>query len=383
MIPYGRQTISEQDIAAVVEVLGSDWLTQGPAIERFEAKVAEYCGAEFAVAVSNGTAALHAAVHAAGLGSRGLLWTSPVSFVASANCARYVGADVDFVDIDPHTLNMNPEALAAKLHAAETAGRLPDVVVPVHFGGSSADMRAIRELAEGYGFAIIEDAAHALGGRYGDTRVGSCAFSEMTTLSTHPVKLITTGEGGLVLTNDPELAERLRLFRSHGITRDQSRMRAAAPGPWYYEQVELGYNYRMTDIQAALGASQMDRLHEFVAVRNERAARYDAAFAGTGIGTQLVAPGNLSAYHLYVIRVAPEVRAGVFEGLREDGIGVNVHYIPIHLQPYYRDLGFAPGMFPNAEEYYAGAITIPLFPAMTDDEQDHVIERVRERVSNA
>lgn len=376
MIPYGRQSISEQDIAAVSEVLGSDWLTQGPAIERFERKVAEYCGAGFAVAVSNGTAALHAAVHAAGLGPGGLLWTSPVSFVASANCARYVGAEVDFVDIDPETLNMSSEALAAKLCAAEASGRLPDVVVPVHFGGSSADMRAIRELADGYGFTIVEDAAHALGGRYDETRVGSCAFGDMTTFSTHPVKLITTGEGGLVLTNDAALAERLRLFRSHGITRDPSRMTRPAPGAWYYEQIELGYNYRMTDIQAALGASQMDRLDEFVAARNERARRYDAAFAGTGIGTQLVAPGNLSAYHLYVIRVRPEVRTEVFNLLREDGIGVNVHYIPIHLQPYYRDLGFSEGMFPNAEEYYAGAITLPLFPGLTDDEQDHVIESV-------
>ncbi len=377
MIPYGRQSISQEDIAAVVEVLESEWLTQGPAIERFEAKVADYCGASHAVAVSSGTAALHAAVHAAGLGCGGLLWTSPISFVASANCGRYVGADVDFVDIDPETLNMSAQALADKLEDAERAGRLPDVVVPVHFGGSSADMHPMRELADTYGFTLIEDAAHALGGRYGDTPVGSCAFSEMTTLSTHPVKLITTGEGGLVLTNDDDLAERLRLFRSHGITRDPVHMHGDAPGAWYYEQLELGYNYRMTDIQAALGASQMDRLDTFVAARNERARRYDAAFAGTSVGTQVVLQGNLSAYHLYVIRVAPEVRGEVFARLRGHGIGVNVHYIPIHLQPYYRARGFTEGAFPNAEEYYAGAITIPLFPDLRTDEQDRVIDAVR------
>lgn len=378
MIPYGRQSVSEEDIAAVVEVLRSDWLAQGPAVERFEAVVAGSCGAKHAVAVANGTAALHAAAYAAGLGPGKLLWTSPITFVASANCARYLGADVDFVDIDAGTLNMSVDELERRLVAARHAERLPDVVVPVHMCGASADVAAMRLLADEYGFTVIEDAAHALGGHFHDTRVGSCVYSEMSIFSFHPVKVVTTGEGGMVLTNDDELANRLRLFRSHGITRDPAQMRDTSPDPWYYEQIDLGYNYRMTDIQAALGTSQMGRLDDFVRRRNELAERYDEQLHALGLRTQQIPDGVYSAYHLYVVGVEPSRRAAVFAGLRSREIGVNVHYLPVHLQPYYRDLGFRPGDFPVAEEYSAGAITLPLFPAMTDEQQDEVVAALHE-----
>lgn len=376
MIPYGHQSVSEGDIAAVTEVLRGDWLTQGPAIERFEEAVAEYCGARFAVAVCNGTAALHAAAHAAGLGPGKRLWTSPITFVASANCARYVGADVDFVDIESGTLNMDPKALADKLERAEREGGLPDVVVPVHMCGASCDMASIRRLADHYGFSVIEDASHALGGRYLDARVGSCAYSEMSTFSLHPVKIITTGEGGLVLTDSEEVHERLTLFRNHGITRDPGRMTGECQGAWYYEQLELGYNYRMTDMQAALGASQLVRADAFVSRRNEIARRYVEAFASLPLVSQTVPEGVASAYHLYVVRVGARRRASVFAALREAGIGVNVHYIPVHLQPYYRRLGFGPGDFPEAERYYSEAISLPIYPGLSDEEQEHVIARV-------
>ncbi|GAB4284872.1 MAG: UDP-4-amino-4,6-dideoxy-N-acetyl-beta-L-altrosami ne transaminase [Coriobacteriia bacterium] len=379
MIPYGRQWIDEADIEAVNEVLRSDWITQGPAIERFERMVAERCGAAHAVAVSSGTAALHIACLAFGLGPGSLLWTSPNTFVASANCARYVGADVDFVDIDPRTFNMSVQALERRLEYAEKAGRLPDVVVPVHFGGASCDMEQIARLAERYGFTVIEDASHAIGGCYRDRPVGSCAFSAAVVFSFHPVKIVTTGEGGMVLTNDDDVAERLRLFRTHGITRDPSRMSGASEGPWYYEQIELGYNYRITDIQAALGASQMARLDAFVERRNALAARYAAALEGFPVTPQVVDDGRLSAYHLYVVTLDEGTgigRAELFESLRAAGIGVNVHYIPVHLQPYYRDLGFGPGDFPVAERYYERAITLPLFPAMADEDVETVVRAV-------
>lgn len=378
LIPYGHQSISAEDVRAVVEVLGSDWLTQGPSIARFEELVADACQAAHAVAVSNGTAALHAAAWASGLGPGGLLWTSPITFVASANCARFVGAEVDFVDIDPMTLNMDVSALAVKLEAAERAGRLPDAVVPVHMCGVSCDMAAVHELAQRYDFTVIEDAAHALGGSYLGRPVGSCAYSEMATLSFHPVKTVTTGEGGMVLTNSEELAARLRLFRSHGITHDPAMMESPSDGPWYREMIELGYNFRMSDIQAALGASQMTRLAEFVARRNELARRYRSALEGLPVRVQTVPPGTQSAYHLFVIRVQHDDREEVFRRLLAAGIGVNVHYIPVHLQPYYRRLGFGPGDFPEAEQYYREAITLPLFPAMTDEEQGVVVSALKD-----
>jgi UDP-4-amino-4,6-dideoxy-N-acetyl-beta-L-altrosamine transaminase len=373
VIPYGRQSISEADIQAVVDVLRSDFITQGPMIERFETIVAEYCGVAHAIAVSNGTAALHLAVMGLGLGESGLLWTSPITFAASANCARYCGAGVDFVDIDPFTYNMSADALSVKLESAEKIGELPDVVVPVHFAGASCDMMRIRSLADRYGFRVLEDAAHAIGGSYLDGHVGSCAYSDATTFSFHPVKIITTGEGGMVLTNDDAVARRVRLLRTHGITRDEALMHGAPDGPWYYQQLELGYNFRMTDIQAALGASQMNRIDEFVARRNEIAERYTAAFASLPVRCQVVSPDVRSAYHLFVIELERHDRAAIFSVLKESGLGVNVHYIPVHLHPYYRDLGFAPGDFPHAERYYANVITLPMFPSMSDADVDAVI----------
>ncbi|HEY9855060.1 MAG TPA: UDP-4-amino-4,6-dideoxy-N-acetyl-beta-L-altrosamine transaminase, partial [Stenomitos sp.] len=351
LIPYGRQDIDDADLAAVAEVLRSDWLTQGPAITRFEEMVAGYCGAQHALAVSNATAALHLACRALDLGPGDLLWTSPNTFVASANCARYCGADVDFVDIDPQTYNMSVTALAAKLEAAEKAGRLPKIVIPVHFAGQSCDMEGIHALAERYGFYVVEDASHAVGARYRDTLVGSGRYSDMTIFSFHPVKIITTGEGGLVLTNRPELYERLALLRSHGITRDADLMQGPSEGPWYYQQIDLGYNYRLTDIQAALGASQMRRLETFIARRQELARRYDELLKDLPVVRPWQSPDGASSYHLYPIQVEGSRRREIFEALRARGIGVNVHYIPVHTQPYYQELGFRPGDFPEAERY--------------------------------
>lgn len=381
MIPYGRQSIDEADIDAVVQVLRSDWLTQGPTIERFEQAMAARCEASFGVAVCNATAALHIACLAAGLGPGDRLWTSPNTFVASANCGLYCGATVDFVDIDPRTWNLDAERLAHKLCAAERDGTLPKVLVAVAFAGQSCDMRRIAELARQYRFTVIEDASHAVGARYAGRPVGCGEFADMTVFSFHPVKIITTGEGGLVLTNRPELAEHLHRLRSHGITRDPALMDQPSHGPWYYQQVELGFNYRVTDIQAALGLSQLDKLDGFLARRRELAARYAALLAGLPLQPPTCQAEADSAWHLYVVRLRLEQLAvshrQVFEVLRSAGIGVNVHYIPVHLQPHYRMLGFAPGDFPEAEAYYAGAISLPLFPGMTEAQQDRVVDRLR------
>ncbi|MFJ3484453.1 UDP-4-amino-4,6-dideoxy-N-acetyl-beta-L-altrosamine transaminase [Pseudomonas sp. NPDC090202] len=381
MIPYGRQSLDQADIDAVVEVLRSDWLTQGPTIERFEAALAERCEAAFGVAVSNATAALHIACLAAGLGEGDWLWTSPNTFLASANCGRYCGAGVDFVDIDPLTWNLDTDALARKLDIAEGEGRLPKVLVAVAFSGQSCDMRAIGELSRRYGFTVIEDASHAVGARYAGRPVGCGEFADMTVFSFHPVKIVTTGEGGLVLTNRPELAERLRRLRSHGMTRDPVQMDEASHGPWYYQQVELGFNYRITDMQAALGLSQLNKLDEFIARRRVLVARYQTLLADLPLTLPTLQAEAESAWHLYVVRLQTErlqaSHRAIFEGLRAAGIGVNVHYIPVHLQPYYRDLGFKAGDFPEAEAYYAQAISLPLFPAMTDGQQDFVIEQLR------
>jgi UDP-4-amino-4,6-dideoxy-N-acetyl-beta-L-altrosamine transaminase len=374
-IPYARQDISQADIDAVVRVLGSDWLTQGPAIEQFEESVATSCGARYATAVCNATAALHLACRALELGPGDWLWTSPNTFVATANCALYCGASVDFVDIDPRTYNMSVDQLEAKLVLAEATGRLPKIVVPVHFGGQSCDMAAIGALARRFGFSVIEDASHAIGASDGAARVGSCIHSDITVFSFHPVKIMTTGEGGVLLTNRAEIDARLRLLRSHGITRDPSLMDQASHGPWYYQQTELGYNYRITDIQAALGLSQLDRLDEFIERRHTLASNYELLLAELPLIRPYQRPDTRSAWHLYVVRVPGDTRNArgeVFAKLRENGILVNVHYIPVHIQPYYRKLGFRAGDFPEAESYYAEAISLPMFFGLSRDDQERI-----------
>ncbi|KOY01468.1 UDP-4-amino-4,6-dideoxy-N-acetyl-beta-L-altrosamine transaminase [Pseudomonas nunensis] len=381
MIPYGLQSLDQADIDAVVAVLQSDWLTQGPTIERFEQAMAERCQADFAVAVCNATAALHIACLAVGLGPGDRLWTTPNTFLASANCARYCGAEVDFVDIDPLTWNLDAYALKARLEAAEDSGTLPKVLVAVAFSGQSCDMRMLAELAERYGFTIIEDASHAVGASYAGRPVGCGDFAAMTVFSFHPVKIITSAEGGMVLTNRQDLAERLQRLRSHGMTRDPAQMTEPSHGPWYYQQVELGFNYRITDLQAALGLSQLNKLDDFIARRRELAARYDRLLAYLPLTLPSPQPEAESAWHLYVVRLQLDrislSHRQVFEGLRAAGVGVNLHYIPVHLQPYYRDLGFAEGDFPQAERYYAEAISLPLFPLLSDEQQDYVVEQLR------
>ena len=381
MIPYGRQDIRQEDIDAVEAVLRSDFLTQGPAVPAFERAVAERAGAAHAVAANSATSALHVACLALELGPGDRLWTSPITFVASANCGRYCGAEVDFVDIDPATHNMCPDGLAEKLEAAEREGRLPKVLVPVHLCGRSCEMDRIGALARRYGVRVIEDASHAVGGRFDGAPVGCCAHSDITVFSFHPVKIVTSAEGGMALTGDAELAGRMALLRSHGVTRDPDLMTRAPDGPWYYQQVELGWNYRMTDLQAALGLSQLSRLDDYVAARNAIAWDYDAAFADLALSVAPEDPRILSARHLYVIRLEAAARhRAVFEALREEGIGVNLHYIPVHLQPYYARLGFGRGDFPAAEDYYARAISLPLYPTMGEDRRDAVIEAVRRTV---
>ncbi len=380
-IPYGCQSIEQADIDAVVQVLQSPWLTQGPTIARFENAMAEHCQAQCAVAVCNATAALHIACLAAGLGAGDRLWTSPNTFVASANCGRYCGAEVDFVDIDPLTLNLDARLLAAKLEVAEAAGTLPKVVVAVAFAGQSCDMRTLAALAERYGFTLIEDASHAVGASYLGRPVGCGEFAAMTIFSFHPVKIITSAEGGMVLTNRPELAERLRRLRSHGITGDPAQMDVPDHGLWYYQQLELGFNYRMTDLHAALGLSQMARLDSFVAKRRQLAARYDRLLADLPLVLPVAQAGAESAWHLYVVRLRLDeinvTQREVFDTLRAAGIGVNLHYIPVHLQPYYRQLGFEEGDFPEAERYFSEAISLPLFPLLSDEQQDYVVEQLR------
>lgn len=377
MLPYGRQSLDEDDIAAVVEVLRSDFLTQGPGIPRFEKAVSAWCGAKHGIAMANGTATLHLAAKAMGLKHGDRLWTSPITFVASANAGRYCGATVDFVDIDPGTANLCPSRLEEKLVGAEKTGTLPKIVVPVHFAGQSCDMLRIHALSQKYGFRILEDAAHALGGSYLGENIGNCRWSDAVSHSFHPVKIITSGEGGMITTNDDELAWRIGMLRTHGITRDATRMENESHGPWYYEQLELGFNYRITDIQAALGTSQMSKLEAFAARRRELASLYDEALADLPVRPLARDTRGVSGWHLYMIRVDAARRRQIFEGLRAQGIGVNVHYIPVHLQPDYRRLGFTVGMFPEAERYYSEAITLPMFPAMKDDD----VLRVREALA--
>jgi UDP-4-amino-4,6-dideoxy-N-acetyl-beta-L-altrosamine transaminase len=385
MIPYGRQDITRSDIDAVVEVLQSDFLTQGPAVPRFEQAVADYCGSNHGVAVNSATSALHIACRAVGLAEGDWLWTTPITFVASANCGLYCGARVDFVDIDPQTYNLCPKKLAEKLEQAKQEDRLPKVLVAVHLCGQPCDMQSIHALSRRYGFRVIEDASHAIGGKYRGEPLGNGRFSDVTVFSFHPVKIVTTGEGGMAVTNDADLAEKLAQLRSHGITRDPARMTHEPDGPWYYQQIDLGYNYRMTEMQAALGLSQLQRLDDYVARRNELAERYDRELADLPVTTPWQHPDSKSGWHLYVIRLqldkVKRSRRAVFESLREHGIGVNIHYIPVYTQPWYRAMGFEPGDYPQAERYYAEAISLPMFPTMNESEQDQVVKCLRRALS--
>ena len=379
MIYYGKQCIDEQDINAVIEVLKSDFLTQGPAIEKFEQAVAEYCGAKYAVAVTNATSALHIACMAAGLGTGDTLWTSPITFTASANCGRYCGADVDFVDIDNDTYNMSVTALKEKLEKAEVK---PKVVVPVHLAGQSCDMEEIHKLAEQYGFMVIEDASHAIGADYKDTKVGCCKYSDMVVFSFHPVKIITTGEGGMVLTNNEDLYKKLTLYRSHCITREPELMTKEADGPWYYQQIGLGFNYRMTDVQAALGYSQLTKVDKFVTRRRQLAARYNDLLKNLPVKLPYQNPETNSSWHLYLVRVdfskVNKTKKQIFAEMKEKGVCLNLHYIPVHTQPYYQNLGFKHGDFPVSEKYYEEAFTLPLYYSLTDEQQDCVVSALKE-----
>jgi UDP-4-amino-4,6-dideoxy-N-acetyl-beta-L-altrosamine transaminase len=381
VIPYGRHDITQADIDAVIGVLQSDFLTQGPMVPRFEEVVAKHVGARHAVAVNSATSALHIACLALGLGPGDWLWTSPITFVASANCGLYCGAQADFVDIDRRSYNLCPVALEQKLIAAKRAGKLPKVVVAVHLCGQPCDLAAIHELSLRYDFHVIEDASHAIGGKYKGEFIGNGRYSDITVFSFHPVKIITTAEGGMALTNDPKLANRMELLRSHGITRDAAQMTCPPHGPWYYQQVDLGFNYRMTDLQAVLGVSQMTRLDDYVARRHELAARYNELLANLPLTLPWQHPDSYSGLHLYVIRLQLE-RIGsthreVFQSLREKGIGVNLHYIPVPTQPYYQQMGFGLRDVPEAERYYAEAISLPIFPTMDETQQDQVIAALR------
>ncbi|MDY0273692.1 MAG: UDP-4-amino-4,6-dideoxy-N-acetyl-beta-L-altrosamine transaminase [Advenella sp.] len=384
MIPYGRQDITQADIDAVVNVLQSDFLTQGPQVPAFEQAVVSHVGVKYALAVNSATSALHIACLALGLRRGDWLWTTPITFVASANCGLYCGAQVDFVDIDPHTYNLCPQALQAKLEAAEQEGKLPKILVAVHLCGQPCDMEAIHTLAKRYNFSVIEDASHAIGGKYKNEFIGNSRYSDITVFSFHPVKIITTAEGGMALTNNEALANKMALLRSHGITRDPALMTHEPDGPWYYQQIDLGFNYRMTELQAAMGVSQMVRLDQFVARRHELAKRYDELLSELPVTTPWQHPDSYSGLHLYVIRLQRDkiqsTHQQVFEALRENGIGVNLHYIPVHTQPYYQQMGFKSGDFPEAESYYAEAISLPMFQTMSDEQQDEVVAAIRKAI---
>lgn len=382
MIPYGRQHITQADIDAVTEVLKSDFLTQGPAVPAFENRFCQLTGALHAIAVNSATSALHLACLALDIGPGSRVWTSPISFVASANCARYCGALVDFVDVEPDTGNMSVTALRQKLEQARDNDSLPQVVIPVHLSGLSCDMQQICHLAVEFGFRIIEDASHAVGASYQGETVGNCRYSDITIFSFHPVKIITTAEGGMALTNKPELAQKMQLLRSHGITRDEQHMTEPSHGSWYYQQLQLGFNYRMTDIQAALGLSQSDRLSEIIKKRQILAANYQQLFTGLPLYTPVTGQNNISAYHLYIVRLTDKAqRKNIFDSLRAAGIGVNVHYIPIHTQPYYQQLGFDWGDFPAAELFYESIISLPMFPELTEEQQEYIADTLRQALS--
>ena len=386
MIPYGRQSVTQEDIDAVVEVLRSDFLTQGKVVPEFESSVADYCGAKHAVAVNSATSALHLACLALDLGPGDRLWTSPVTFVASANCALYCGAEVDFVDIDPRSYNMSSEALAAKLAQAEKEGHLPKVVVPVHLCGQSCDMEAIYLLSQQYGFSIIEDASHAVGGKYKNSPVGNCAFSDITVFSFHPVKIITSGEGGMALTNNPVLCQRMNLMRSHGITNDSTLTQLKPKEEmWNYQQIELGFNYRMTDIHAALGLSQLTRIDEFIHKRHMIARKYDHALAELPLVVPHQIDASYSSYHLYVIRLELDKMGKshqqVYQEMLLSGISVNLHYIPVYRQPYFEKMGFKVGYCPQAEKYFSEALSIPMFPDLSESNFTQIVSSLKSILS--
>jgi UDP-4-amino-4,6-dideoxy-N-acetyl-beta-L-altrosamine transaminase len=380
VIPYARQSINQGDIDAVVEVLKSDYLTQGPVVPQFESAVAYLVHAKHAVTGNSATSLLHIACLALGVGKGDIVWTSPISFAASANCALYCGAEVDFVDVDPDTFNMSVTALAEKLETAKKTNSLPKVIIPVHMGGQSCEMEEISALARKHGISIIEDASHAIGGFYNSQRIGDCAYSDITVFSFHPVKIITTGEGGMATTQNDSLAEKMRSLRSHGITRDEHDYINASDGPWYYEQQDLGFNYRLTDIAAALGISQLSRIDSFIETRNDIAKRYDSAFSTTKIKMPRVLPECTSAFHLYICRFdfasANISRIQLFESLKQDGVMLNLHYIPIYRHPYYQKLGFIPSNFPHAEQFYAEAFSIPMFVGLDEKDQESVVSQL-------
>ena len=381
MIPYGKQDINNDDIESLVKVLKSDFLTQGPKIPKFEESISDFCGSSYSVAVTSATAALHLSCLALGLKENDYLWTSPISFVASANCAKYCGAKVDFVDIDPKTYNLDPFLLEKKLVEANKNNKLPKIVIPVHLSGHSADMEEIHNLSKKYNFKIIEDASHAIGGKYKEQNIGNCKYSDITVFSFHPVKIITTGEGGIATTNDYELAKKIRLLRSHGITRDQNEMLSESDGDWYYQQIYLGYNYRMTELQAALGISQLKRISNFLKKRKEIAKRYDNELRELPIKTPIEKNYADSSRHLYIIRIENNLgilsHSEIFHNLRKLKINVNLHYIPIHFHPYYSNLGFKKGDFPNSESYYNEAISLPIYPTLSGEEQSYVIKMIK------
>lgn len=382
MIPYGRQHITDEDIQAVVDVLKSDFLTQGPVVPAFERAVCDYTGAKYGVAVNSGTAALHIACLALGLSKGDWLWTTPITFVASANCGLYCGAKVDFVDIDPVTWNISIDRLKEKLEKAKLENRLPKVIVAVHLSGLPCDMESIQLLSRKYGFSVIEDACHAIGSKYQNQPVGNCRYSDITVFSFHPVKTMTTGEGGMAVSNKKELAEKMMLLRSHGITRDSNKMTHRPDGSWYYQQITLGFNYRMTDFQAALGISQLKRLDKFIARRHDIADKYSDLLGNLPLQLPQPITGSYSALHLFVVRVESSSKSHqqIFDHMREQGIGVNIHYIPVHIQPYYQNMGFSEGDFPEAESYYREAISLPLFPGLTEKEQDQVVSVLKSAI---
>ncbi|WP_411991653.1 UDP-4-amino-4,6-dideoxy-N-acetyl-beta-L-altrosamine transaminase [Agarivorans sp. DSG3-1] len=379
MIPYGRQQISQQDIDTVVEVLGSDYLTQGPKVPEFEQALCTYTGAKYTLATNSATSALHLACRALDVSAGDIVWTSPITFVASANCALYCGAEVDFVDIDSSSYNLCPQALKTKLEKSITTNSLPKVVIVIHMCGQPCDMQAIYALSQQYGFRIIEDASHAIGGTYLEHPIGNCRFSDITVFSFHPVKIITTGEGGAALTNSLELSTKMALLRSHGVTRDPALMTKEPDGPWFYQQLDLGFNYRITELQGALGLSQLKRVDQWVAKRAELANRYDELLTPLPVISPKQHTNGISARHLYVIQLSqPEKRLTVFNKMQAADIGVNVHYIPVHTQPHYQALGHKLGDYPNAEHYYQAALSLPLFPALTDEEQKFVVSTLAE-----